>query len=181
MKLFNRPSNTSKGFTLIELLIVIALIGALAVGLLAALDPVDQIRRANDVNRQNIAKEYAGAQQRYFVSNNAYAGGDILTSNAAVNLNTAPVSTAITNNLIPGGELKSGWTAGSNAANVYVHQESTTGLVTTYYLLQSKSFKNNTSITKCNITLATGVVTACQPNAVTCTSATNNCFGQLTN
>ncbi|MFH0773343.1 MAG: prepilin-type N-terminal cleavage/methylation domain-containing protein, partial [bacterium] len=35
----------TRGFTLIELLIVIALLGALAVALLAALDPLEQIKK----------------------------------------------------------------------------------------------------------------------------------------
>ena len=36
----------SLGFTLIELLIVIALLGALAVGLLATIDPFEQLKKA---------------------------------------------------------------------------------------------------------------------------------------
>ena len=36
----------NKGFTLIELLIVIALLGALAVGLLATIDPFEQLKKA---------------------------------------------------------------------------------------------------------------------------------------
>ena len=37
-----------KGFTLIELLIVIALLGALAVGLIGALDPFEQLKKGTD-------------------------------------------------------------------------------------------------------------------------------------
>ena len=38
----------SKGFTLIELLIVIELLGALAAGLLAAIDPFEQLKKGVD-------------------------------------------------------------------------------------------------------------------------------------
>ena len=37
-----------KAFTLVELLIVIAIIGILAIGILIALDPVEQTRKASD-------------------------------------------------------------------------------------------------------------------------------------
>ena len=43
----------NKGFTLIELLIVIALLGALAVGLLAAVDPFEQLKKGSDTATRN--------------------------------------------------------------------------------------------------------------------------------
>ncbi|PJE63249.1 Tfp structural protein, partial [Candidatus Roizmanbacteria bacterium CG10_big_fil_rev_8_21_14_0_10_39_6] len=42
-----------KGFTLIELLIVIALLGTLAVALLAAIDPFEQFKKGTDTARRN--------------------------------------------------------------------------------------------------------------------------------
>ena len=41
-----------KGFTLLELLIVISLIGVIAAGLLAVLNPMEQISKANDAKRK---------------------------------------------------------------------------------------------------------------------------------
>jgi len=55
-----------KGFTLIELLIVIALLGALAVGLLAALDPFEQLKKGTDTGVRNTAVELHGAAIRYY-------------------------------------------------------------------------------------------------------------------
>jgi len=55
----------TKGFTLIELLIVIALLGALAVALLAALDPLEQIKKGNDTGVRNTVAEIHGAMVRY--------------------------------------------------------------------------------------------------------------------
>ena len=55
-----------KGFTLIELLIVIALLGALAVGLLAALDPFEQLKKGTDTGVRNTVAEVQGAIIRYY-------------------------------------------------------------------------------------------------------------------
>ena len=50
-----------KAFTLIELLIVIAILGILAVGILIALDPIEQTRRATDSTIQQSALEIKNA------------------------------------------------------------------------------------------------------------------------
>lgn len=55
-----------KGFTLIELLIVIALLGALAVGLLAAVDPFEQLKKGRDTSTRNTAAEFFNASIRYY-------------------------------------------------------------------------------------------------------------------
>ena len=46
-----------KSFTLIELLIVIALLGALAIAVLAAIDPLEQFRKGTDTSVRSIASE----------------------------------------------------------------------------------------------------------------------------
>lgn len=57
--------NNRKGFTLIELLIVIALLGALAVALLAALDPLEQIKKGTDTGVRNTVAEINSSFTRY--------------------------------------------------------------------------------------------------------------------
>jgi prepilin-type N-terminal cleavage/methylation domain-containing protein len=42
----------SRGFTLFEILIVVVIIGLLAVGLIAAIDPIESIRKTGDTNLQ---------------------------------------------------------------------------------------------------------------------------------
>lgn len=64
MKTYMRKSRF--GFTLIELLIVIALLGALAVGLLAALDPFEQLKKGTDTGVRNTVSELHGAIIRYY-------------------------------------------------------------------------------------------------------------------
>lgn len=61
-------SKWSNGFTLIELLIVITIIGVLAVAILSAINPVEQIRRAQDSGRESDAAEILNAFERYYTA-----------------------------------------------------------------------------------------------------------------
>jgi len=55
-----------KGFTLVELLIVIALLGALAIGLIGALDPFEQLKKGTDTGTRNNVSEMHSAIIRYY-------------------------------------------------------------------------------------------------------------------
>lgn len=55
-------------FTLVELLIVIAILSILGVGLLIALDPLEQTRRASDTTVQQSAIEIKDAMNRFYAS-----------------------------------------------------------------------------------------------------------------
>ncbi len=65
MKFFSQ-----KGFTMIELLIVIAILGILAVAVLSAINPVEQINRGRDTGSRSDAEQLLSAIDRY----NAFAG-----------------------------------------------------------------------------------------------------------
>ncbi|HCQ31155.1 TPA: hypothetical protein DIU27_02075 [Candidatus Collierbacteria bacterium] len=56
------------GFTLMELLIVIGVLGILAAGLLAAIDPFEQLKKARDTNNRSAAIELLGSTQRYYAT-----------------------------------------------------------------------------------------------------------------
>jgi prepilin-type N-terminal cleavage/methylation domain-containing protein len=58
----------NKGFTLIELLVVITLIGILAVAVLSAINPIEQINKARDAGRRADAAQILKALDRYFAS-----------------------------------------------------------------------------------------------------------------
>lgn len=60
----------SGGFTMIELLIVIAILGILAVMVLAAINPLEQINRGRDTAKRGDAEQLLGAFERY----NAFNG-----------------------------------------------------------------------------------------------------------
>lgn len=54
------------GFTLIELLIVIALLGALAIGLIGAIDPFEQLKKGQDTGTRNTVAEIHSSIIRYY-------------------------------------------------------------------------------------------------------------------
>ena len=59
-----------KGFTLIELLIVIAILGVLAVVVLVAINPVQQLARTRDAGRISTISQLGRAIQSYYTSHN---------------------------------------------------------------------------------------------------------------
>jgi len=57
-----------KGFTLVELLIVIAIIGVLAVVVLVAINPVEQLAKTRDSGRISTVTQIGHALQAYYTS-----------------------------------------------------------------------------------------------------------------
>jgi prepilin-type N-terminal cleavage/methylation domain-containing protein len=62
--------NYRKGFTLIELLIVIAILGTLAVVVLIALNPVQQLARTRDAGRRSTVSQLGHAMEAYGTNRN---------------------------------------------------------------------------------------------------------------
>ena len=60
------------GFTMIELLIVIAVIGILAVAVLAAINPIEQINRGRDTGSRSDAEQLLSAVDRYYAGKGYY-------------------------------------------------------------------------------------------------------------
>lgn len=106
-----------KGFTLVELLIVIAIIGILAVGILIALDPIEQTRKATDSTTLQTTGEVKEAITRHFVSRTCWpwqtlSGGVCTNVAGCVNgtayvLGAAGCGSTISTALVASGELKS--------------------------------------------------------------------------
>lgn len=69
LRLLKRVSTTA-GFTMIELLIVIAILGILAVAVLSAINPIEQINRGRDTGSRSDAEQLLSAIDRY----NAFQG-----------------------------------------------------------------------------------------------------------
>jgi prepilin-type N-terminal cleavage/methylation domain-containing protein len=62
--------NLKKGFTLVELLIVIAILGTLAVVVLIALNPVQQLARTRDSGRKQTVAQLGHAIEAYAAGRN---------------------------------------------------------------------------------------------------------------
>ncbi len=60
-----------QGFTLIELLIVMAILGVLAVVVLVAINPAEQMRRARDTGKISGVQQLGRAVQAYYTANGA--------------------------------------------------------------------------------------------------------------
>lgn len=145
MKLFTLPQNKAmpagrQGFTLIELLIVIALLGALAVGLLATIDPFEQLKKGTDTSIRNTTAEFYNATLRYYASKSEFPWTTSTFSGSTLSTMTADI-----NKLTDIGELKQQFykLAGgaANLKKIYVSAP-TTDQVRVCYQPQSKSFRN---------------------------------------
>lgn len=151
----------SKGFTLIELLIVIGVLGILAAGLLAAVDPFEQLKKGRDTNRRNIAVEFHNAMIRYYATHGRLPIDDgeanppctdYVVSEANATLEdfnggdaTTLVADSCMDQLIQDGELKADYVSGVGAGDMtkfYIY--SATGVdLTVCYEPESKSFYND--------------------------------------
>jgi prepilin-type N-terminal cleavage/methylation domain-containing protein len=72
----NNKLKLNSGFTLVELLIVIALIGVLAVALVATLNPIEQVNKARDARYKNDAAEVLAGIERYYATQLYYPWED---------------------------------------------------------------------------------------------------------
>ncbi len=159
----------SKGFTLIELLIVIGVLGILASGLLAAVDPFEQLKKARDANNRNAAVETLNALTRYYathgvlpwwstvttcgttaatfdplrVTESGYPHNFLKLANTTSADYNANVNACITDSVIADGELKSGFFSGLSAT-LYLASGSKTGVIVCY-APEGKALRNDTT------------------------------------
>lgn len=75
-----------KGFTLIELLVVITLIGVLAVSVLSALNPIEQINKGRDAGKRADSSQLLSSLDRYFASNEKYPWNNYTGYNSSVDV-----------------------------------------------------------------------------------------------
>lgn len=94
MKLFKFFKN-QKGFTLIELLVVIGVLGILAAGLLATIDPLEQFRKGADSNRKTTSLELVNAFTRYYSVHGVMPWAAVADGGAGCNGEVVPAATAV--------------------------------------------------------------------------------------
>lgn len=152
-----------KGFTLIELLVVIGILGILAAGLLAAVDPLEQLKKGRDQQRRNIAVELHNAMTRYYAINGTMPG------TVAITLTAGAAAPAAVSALIDSGEIKSTFMKGlpAGTANPIISDMSSTNAVVCFNP-ESKSISGDPS------TIFTGA-TVGDPGACP-VSPTSSCY-----
>lgn len=65
-------SKLSQGFTLVELLIVIGLLGAIALIVISAINPIEQANKARDARFKADASQTISAVERFYASNSKF-------------------------------------------------------------------------------------------------------------
>lgn len=137
----------SRGFTLIELLIVIAILGVLAVVVLVAINPVEQLAKTRDAGRISTVTQLGHALEAYYTARNAafptatgwgtqiVASGEVSTFPAGVAYSAYGVTACADTN---GTEEPSG------GIPIYCYDNSATNGVIVYARMES-----NTQNSKC--------------------------------
>ena len=156
------------GFTLIELLIVIALLGALAVGLMAALDPFEQLKKGDDTGVRNTVSELHGAVIRYYAIKSqmpwAAIGPTLDMTNASTGYDAANIT-----GIVDAGELKADFSTLAGGQLARINIAGTDMTVTVCFKPASKSFRSDPN-TKYN---ASGVEVPSADVQATCFSQTS--------
>lgn len=127
-----------KGFTLMELLIVIGVLGILAAGLLAAIDPFEQLKKARDTNNRNATIELMSSLTRYYASHGAFpwnmtspatacnrdTGGALegfgAITDAGLSIQDSRMSACILASVVTDGELKDTFMTGIGSTDIYI-------------------------------------------------------------
>lgn len=114
-------SAKKKGFTLIELLVVLGILGILAAALLAAINPVEQLKKAQDTSLKNLSSQFISASVQYYSQHNALpwwssANGGANCYSGGTTLNSVPLSnlTGCITAFVSDGELKQSFLNSTN-------------------------------------------------------------------
>lgn len=140
-----------KGFTLIELLIVIALLGALAIGLIGTIDPFEQLKKGTDTSTRNTVSEVHSSIIRYYALKGRMPWCAIGTctdfpsarSLANMNLNDDESPAGALSNIIVSGELKAAFPDIQSGQLDKIYVTGDTSNATVCYHPISKSFNTD--------------------------------------
>ncbi len=104
------------GFTLIELLVVITLIGVLAIAVLSALNPIEQINKARDAGKRADASQLLTAIDRYFASNEKFPWNNFTDYSTSVDVAFAGTGDMVGIGVCGTADLADGDATNSNTA-----------------------------------------------------------------
>ena len=154
-----------KGFTLVELLIVIAVIGILAIAVLAAINPVEQLAKSRDTGRLADAREISSAYNRFAASkgcmplNWSATGCDgVSPLVAAVVSNSGQVDTDLLE-MITEQEMKTTFRQKASLARIFTGI-SAQGNVVSCFEAESRSMRAMPNAQRFTLTTATSAVVA---------------------
>jgi len=158
-----------------ELLIVIGVLGILAAGLLAAIDPFEQLKKARDSNYRSAAIELLSATQRYYANHGYFPWTNTASTCSTEAVELDPAETAslsaeqlklgagdmatfgtCLSDLVADGELKATFSEGLNTS-VYLSTWGKTS-VRVCYSPESKSNRADKS-TNMHVVTATDTIT----------------------
>ena len=153
--------DSKEGFTLIELLIVIALLGAFAIGLIATIDPFEQLKKGSDTSRSSSAQSlYNAIIRTYSVRGDTPVTQDII----GAPLSSTQVQTLI-QEFIARGELKSTFLSllQRNASKLFLNATHDGKTLAVCFKPESKSFKLSpqTSFSEVGVSTADCSKTTC--------------------
>lgn len=161
------------GFTLIELLIVIGVVSILMVGLVAAINPAEQLNKSRDNKKKVLARSLLTSVNNYVATRGywpwdaaPYGGGcsDPNNGDNTTGYTLASNWTTCTSVLVSQGELKSGFSSSSELSSLYVSYDVAQKTPVICFQPQSQSEKNNKTETKY---FYTGVDAWCDENVST--------------
>lgn len=169
----NLKKSIIKGFTMIELLIVIAVLGVLAIAVLSAINPIEQINRSRDTGSRADSEQLLGAIDRYYTSIGWYPW--FTDSSCGANCVQAWISskgtwtdgtTSVLTKLSGGvgtAELKAAFMTrimGTNYNAIYIYNKGTSGDATYACFKPASSAFQTEAVTRCGATLPADFPTA---------------------
>lgn len=176
-----------KGFTMIELLIVIAVLGILAVAVLSAINPIEQINRGKDTGSRSDAEQLLSAMDRYYATAGFYPWAlDADSTNTAVTPLTeitvaaqtfgADTQQVLTRLSAAGtGEIKASFVTRivGSAKHLWLYNNGTQGDSTYVCFIPASSSFREEAWKRCTVTLPTDFPAAACPTTVCNAEATS--------
>lgn len=147
-----RQNLKSAGFTMIELLIVMGILSVLAVAVLAAIDPVEQLNKSRDTGARSDSKNLLDAVERYYAVkerfpwNTAAQNPHTVAYDPGTNPITGAAATSITTILETAGEVKSTFDSKiakyiGGTTNLIMYKVANSDAVWVCFTPKSKAFK----------------------------------------